>query len=134
MTWDLKSEAPLVTPSSQSTTAPPVTHDSPSAPVCVSDFSQVFKLAPNLEECFLQPLRMLNASENDSTFSHNLTPHQHRYNHQSFRAATSLVPISLSAPAVPVFFGISVALDMISQCLTYTPMLTALHIHRWLRI
>ena len=27
-------------------------------------------------------------------------------------------------------FGISVALDMIRQCLAYTPMLTSLHIHR----
>ena len=27
-------------------------------------------------------------------------------------------------------FGISVAMDMLSQCLAYTPMLTSLHIHR----
>ena len=45
-------------------------------PVRISDFAQVFKLAPSLEECFLQPLRMLNGPlmcENETNLSHNLT-------------------------------------------------------------
>ena len=133
------------------------------SPVRVSDFPQVFKLAPNLEECFLQPLRMLNGSitsENDTIFSHNLTSlhistgtitnlsvqlhHLPRFPclRQLFLYCDKRVLInSPENTLVPFFeksggqleylmFGISVALDMISQCLAYTPMLTSLHIHR----
>ena len=137
------------------------------SPIRVSDFPQVFKLAPNLEECFLQPLRMFNGSlngsltsENETTFSHNLTSL-----HISTGTITNLsvqlhhLPqfpclrqlflycdkrVLINSPEntlVPFFaksggqleylmFGISVALDMIRQCLAYTPMLTSLHIHR----
>ena len=133
------------------------------SPVRVSDFPQVFKLAPNLEECFLQPLRMLAGpltSENETTFSHNLTSlhistgnitnlsvqlhHLPRfpYLRQLFLYCDKRVLInSPENTLVPFFaksggqleylmFGISVAMDMLSQCLAYTPMLTSLHIHR----
>jgi hypothetical protein len=133
------------------------------SPMRVSDFPQVFKLAPNLEECFLQPLRMFNGtltSENETTFSHNLTSlhistgtitnlsvqlhhlPQFPYLRQLFLYCDKRVLInSPENTLVPFFaksggqleylmFGISVALDMIRQCLAYTPMLTSLHIHR----
>ena len=137
------------------------------SPVRVSDFPQVFKLAPNLEECFLQPLRMFNGSlngsltsENETTFSHNLTSlhistgtitnlsvqlhhlPQFPYLRQLFLYCDKRVLInSPENTLVPFFaksggqleylmFGISVALDMIRQCLAYTPMLASLHIHR----
>ena len=137
------------------------------SPIRVSEFPNVFKLAPNLEECFLQPLRMFNGSlngslipENQTTFSHNLTslhistgtitnlsvqlhhlPH-FPYLRQLFLYCDKRVLInSPENTLVPFFansggqleylmFGISVALDMIRQCLAYTPMLTSLHIHR----
>jgi hypothetical protein len=137
------------------------------SPIRVSDFPQVFKLAPNLEECFLQPLRMFNGSlngsftsENDTSFSHNLTSlhistgtvtnlsvQLHHLPHfpclrQLFLYCDKRVLInSPENNLLPFFaksggqleylmFGISVALDMIRQCLAYTPMLTSLHIHR----
>ena len=138
------------------------------SPIRVSEFPQVFKLAPNLEECFLQPLRMFNGSlngytlisENETTFSHNLTSlhistgtitnlsvqlhHLPQFPHlrQLFLYCDKRVLInSPENTLVPFFaksggqleylmFGISVALDMIRQCLAYTPMLTSLHIHR----
>ena len=134
------------------------------SPVRVSDFPQVFKLAPNLEECFLQPLRMFNngslASENETNFSHNLTSlhistgsitnlsvqlhhlPQFPFLRQLFLYCDKRVLInSPENTLVPFFaksggqleylmFGMSVALDMIRQCLAYTPMLTSLHIHR----
>ena len=137
------------------------------SPIRVSEFPQVFKLAPNLEECFLQPLRMFNGSlngtlipENEPTFSHNLTSlhistgtitnlsvqlhhlPQFPYLRQLFLYCDKRVLISSPENTlVPFFaksggqleylmFGISVALDMIRQCLAYTPMLTSLHIHR----
>ena len=46
------------------------------SPIRVSDFPQIFQLAPNLEECFLEPLRVHSGSlvfENETTFLHNLT-------------------------------------------------------------
>jgi hypothetical protein len=138
------------------------------SPIRVSEFPQLFKLAPNLEECFLQPLRMFNGSltgftltsENETTFSHNLTSlhistgtitnlsvqlhHLPQFPHlrQLFLYCDKRVLInSPENTLVPFFaksggqleylmFGISVALDMIRQCLVYTPMLTSLHIHR----
>jgi len=131
-------------------------------PVRVSDFPQVFKLAPDLEECFLQPLRMLSGPlifENEITYSHNLT---------SLHISTGITNLSVQLQHLPRFpclrqlflyydkrvlisspentlmpffaksggqleylmFGISVAMDMIRQCLVHTPMLTSLHIHR----
>jgi F-box-like len=133
------------------------------SPIRVPDFPQIFQLAPNLEECFIQPLRWLSGSiisENESTFSHNLTSlhistgtitnltvqlhHLPRFPclRQLFLYCDKRVLInSPETTLVPFFaksggqleylmFGISVALDMITQCLAHTPMLTSLHIHR----
>ena len=133
------------------------------SPIGVSDFPLIFKLTPNLQECFLQPLRMLNGTlipENETAFSHNLTSlhistgtitnlsvhlqHLPRFPclRQLFLYYDKRVLInSPETTLVPFFaksggqleylmFGISVALDVISQCLSHTPMLTSLHIHR----
>ena len=46
------------------------------SPIRISDFPQIFELAPNLQECFLQPLRIPNGlpmSENETMLSHNLS-------------------------------------------------------------
>ena len=132
-------------------------------PIRISDFPQLFKLAPNLEECFLQPLRMLNGPpifENETIFSHNLTSlhistgtitnlsvqlqHLPRFPclRQLFLYCDKRVSINSPEHTLIPFFaksggqleylmlGISVALDMITQCLAHTPMLTSLHIHR----
>ena len=78
-------------------------------------------------------------SENDSTFSHNLTPYQHQYHHQSFCAATSLALIFLLLSLRQLFlYCLRLVLRwtpiIISQCLTYTSMLPRCIFIRWLRI
>ena len=134
-------------------------------PMRVSDFPQVFELAPNLEECFIQPLRMLNGPhtyENETILSHNLTslhintgtgtitnlsvqlqhlPRFPRLRQLFLYCDKRVLMNSPEISLIPFFaksggqleylmLGISVAFDMINQCLTHTPMLTSLHIHR----
>ncbi|KDR78217.1 hypothetical protein GALMADRAFT_245275 [Galerina marginata CBS 339.88] len=46
------------------------------SPVQIQDFPRIFELAPNLEECFIQPMRLVaghTIPENENSVAHNLT-------------------------------------------------------------